>query len=79
MQGRKTHGLENAPEGLISNSILQWNINRVALSLSSAPILLRPCSRKVFSEFMEAARHDAIGSVERFFDAVPVVAVDVDV
>lgn len=37
------------------------------------------CSREVVLEFVEGAGHDSVGQVERFFNSVAVVDVDVDV
>lgn len=75
----KTHRLEDTLERFIGNPILQWYIHGVSPSFASPLILLCSGTREVLPEFVKTAGHDSIGGVEGFFDAVTMVAVNIDV
>ena len=66
-------------EGIVIETIFQWDVDSVSYPLSPPSVLLCPSSREVFPEFMEATSHDTVSCVERFLNTVPVVAVDVNV
>lgn len=68
-----------APEGIIVETIFQWNVDGVSHTLSSPSVFLCPSSREILSKFMETNGHDTVCCVERFLDAVSVVTVDVNV
>lgn len=71
--------LEHTLEALVRNPILQGDVDRVPLALSTPSIFLGSCSGEIFSELVETACHDAVGGVKCFFDSISVVTVDVDV
>lgn len=74
-----THRFKDALVGFISDSIPQWEINRVIPSLSESNIFDVSSTREEFTVFVERTSHDSIGRVESFFDSISVVNVDVDV
>ena len=49
------------------------------MTSSTSSILLCARSRKIFSVFVKADRHNAIGGVKGLFNTVPVMTIDVDV
>ena len=71
--------LEDALVRFVCNAIFKRDIDRVALAFAASAILLSARAREVFAKFVKRARHDAVSRVERFFDAVTVVAIDVDI
>jgi hypothetical protein len=74
-----TDRFEHTLEGFICDAIFQRYIHCISLPFASALIVLRSSSREVFAELVKAACHDTIGGVERLFDAVTMVAVNVDI
>ena len=75
----QTHRFKNTPKRLIRNPILKRNINRIPPPPPPSFILLRPRSREILPKFVKTTRHYTIGRIKCFFDAVSVMAVDVDV
>ena len=74
-----TDRLEHTLERFICYAIFQRYIHCISLPFASPLVVLCSGSREVFAELVKAACHDTIGGVERFFDTVTVVAVDVDI
>lgn len=71
--------LEDHLKGLIIESLIEWEVDGVVRAWIFADIIDMSCSREVVLEFVEGAGHDSVGQVERFFNSVAVVDVDVDV
>jgi hypothetical protein len=80
-EGREssTNRHKHALIALVVNSVLQRVVDRIPLPSSLSLVPLRSRSREEISELVERGGHDAVGGVERFFDSVAVVDVDVDV
>ena len=77
-------GIENwfkyLEERLIIHPLIEREIHRMILPAADADIIDVSGPREVVvPELVEGARHDAVGRVEGFLDAVAVVLVDVDV
>lgn len=79
MRAGLAHRLEDAPERLIRDPVLERDVHRVALPFPPPPILQRSCPGKELAVLVERARHDAVGRVEGLLHAVAVMAVNVDV
>lgn len=78
--GRKyAHRLKHAPVVLVRDAIPQRHVDRVVPALAVSDILEVARSREELAVLVERGGHDAVGGVERFFDSVAMVDVDVDV
>lgn len=75
----KTDGFKDALVRFVRDTVPQWEVDRVVPALSEPNVLDVSGSREELSVFVERASHDSIGRVERFFDSVSVVHVDIDV
>jgi hypothetical protein len=71
--------LEDALECLVRDAVSEGNIQSISVSIPTSFILLGAGSREVLSVFVEAARHNPIGSVEGLFDTISVMTINVDV
>ena len=63
----------------IINALLQRNIQRVILPLTSASLLQVSRARKEVSIPMETDRHHSISCVERLFYTIAMMYIDVDI
>ena len=61
------------------NSFLEWHIERVVLSFGCSCFFQVPCPWEEVAIPMERDCHDAVSRIERFFDTVSMVYVNVDV
>jgi len=71
--------LEHALVRLIRDAVSQREVDCVVLTIANTNIAELTSTREVFAVLVEGDGHDAVGSVEGFFDAVAVVDIDVDV
>jgi hypothetical protein len=68
---------KNGLVGFIVHAIVEGKVDSIILARSVSRILHVSGSGEVFTKFMETACHDAIGTIESFFDAISVVNVNV--
>lgn len=74
-----TYRFEDALECLVGDAIFEWYIDSIVLSLVFPLVFLSTRPWKVLAKLMKRARHDPIGRVKRLLDAIPMVAIDVNV
>ena len=82
--------LENALVAFVGDSVPQWHIDCVSI-VSGAIIVGLPlaradtvisdfaCSGEELPVFVETGRHDSICGIERFFDTVSMMNIDIDI
>mmetsp|Transcript_15020 Transcript_15020/g.42583 ORF Transcript_15020/g.42583 Transcript_15020/m.42583 type:complete len:265 (+) Transcript_15020:491-1285(+) len=73
------HRAEDGDELVVRDAVLQRKVDGVALALAHAVVLPVASVGEKVAVLVEAAGHDAVGGVERLFDAVAVVDIYVNV
>ena len=64
---------------LIRDSIPKRHIYRVSFAFAYAFVIETPASREKVTKTMQRASHDTVGGVECLLNAIPVMAINVDV
>lgn len=64
---------------MIVTPVIQRHIDRITLPSPFSFIVQRPCPRKEVTVLMKTARHDPIARIERLFNAISMMNVDIDV
>lgn len=65
--------------GDVRDTITEGEVDGVVFPLADTNVTELTCTREVFAIFVERDGHDAVSSVESFFNAITVVYVDVNV
>jgi hypothetical protein len=76
---RCAYGFKYTLVGLVRDPVFQRDIDRVVFPLSPSFIVLRTGSWEEISILVNAAGHNAVSRVKRFFDAITMMAINVDI
>ena len=71
--------LENSLVRNVVNAISKREVDRIILACSNSDIAKLSGAWKIFAVFMEGNRHNTVGGIECFLDAVAMMNVDVDI
>ena len=71
--------LKNGLVCLVINTVAEGEIHGIVLTRANANVAKFSRAREIFAIFVERNRHDPVGGIERLFDAVAMMNIDVDI